>query len=80
MEKGITNDSLFNLSTTSNITCRDDFYLLNNNTCIPRCDRFEEHPHIAIQTMLITETTAGLIALATSVLVLALSIYNRKNM
>ena len=58
---------------------RDDFFN-QNNTCYPRCDRFEEHPHAAIQAVLIAETIAASIAALISITALILSVYNRKNM
>ncbi len=67
-------------STVRNISCRDDFVLIDNTTCYPRCDRFEEHPHNAIQAMLVAEIIAGLIAAMFSITALILSVYNRKNM
>ena len=83
-EETVSNYSMFSLpkqnNIVDNITCRDDFYLFNNDTCIPRCDRFEEHPHAAIQTAMIAEIIAVIIALSISCLALVLSIYNWKNM
>ena len=64
---------------SNNISCRDDFFL-QNGTCYPRCDRFEQHPHVAIQTMLTAEIIAASIATLVSITALILSVYNRKNM
>ena len=62
-----------------NITCRDDFYL-SNNVCLPRCDRFEEHPHDATFSVIVAEIIAASIAVVFSIVALVLSVYNRKKM
>ena len=73
------NDSYAQIdSTIKNISCRDDFILIDKTTCYPRCDRFEQHPHDAIQAMLVAEIIAGLIAAMFSITALILSVYNRK--
>ena len=64
----------------SNITCREDFFLSDNNSCLPLCDRFEEYSRVNTQTVIIIELLAQIAALLISFLTLTLSVYNRKNM
>ena len=72
--------SLLEDTVDHNITCREDFFLSENSMCLPLCNAFEEHNHVATQTMLIAEIIAAIIACLVSILALALSAYNRKNM
>ena len=74
------NESLLNRSLNSmpqNITCRNDFSKVNN-TCQPRCDRFELY--IGIQILIHSEVVASCVALLLCILIVILSIKNYKTM
>ena len=76
------NESLLNQSSNSilqNITCRNDFSKVNN-TCQPRCDRFEQGTHIGTQIMIYSEIVASCVALFFCILILVLSVKNYKTM
>ena len=76
------NKSLLNYysnPTLENITCRSDFSK-DNNTCQPRCDRFEQGPHIRTQILIYSEVVASCVALLLCILIVILSIKNYKTM
>ena len=62
-----------------NITCREDFYELNN-TCFPRCDKFRENEYTASMTMVVSEEVAVSIGIFLSLFILLLSIIYHKTM
>ena len=66
-------------STIENITCRNDFSKVNN-TCQPRCDRFEQGPHIGTKVWIYSEVVASYVALLLCILIVTLSIKNYKTM
>ena len=62
-----------------NITCREDFYEVNN-TCFPRCDKFRENDYTASMTMVISEVVSVSIGVFVCLIILVLSIINHKTM
>ena len=82
LNKTTFNDTTLNDTNTwedFNITCREDFYELNN-TCFPRCDNFRENDYTASMTMVISEVVAVSIGLFVCLIILVLSIINHKTM
>ena len=76
------NGSFINKSlnyTIQNITCREDFIKINN-TCQPRCDRFEQGTHNGSQLLICSELIASCVALLLCILIVAISIKNYKSM
>ena len=76
------NKSLLSYSsnpTIENVTCRNDFSKVNN-TCQPRCDRFEQGSHIGTQVMIYSEVVASYVALLICIPIVILSIKNHKTM
>ena len=75
-------DTTINITDTwedFNITCREDFYELNN-TCLPRCDKFEGNPHTASLTMVVSEEVAVSIGVLACLIIIILSIKDYKTM
>ena len=66
-------------STLQNITCREDFIKINN-TCQPRCDRFEQTTHTESQLLIYSEIIASCVGFLLCILIVALSIKNYKSM
>ena len=66
-------------STLQNITCRDDFIKINN-TCQPRCDRFEEGTHTGSQLLIYSELIASSFGLLVCILIVTISIKDYKKM
>ena len=76
------NDTTINITDTwedFNITCKEDFYELNN-TCLPRCDKFEGNPHTASLTMVISEEVAVSIGVLACLIIIILSMKDYKTM
>ena len=65
--------------TVQNITCREDFININN-TCQPRCDRFEQGTHYGSLLLIYSELIASCVALLLCILIVAISIKNYKTM
>ena len=59
--------------------CRDDFIKINN-TCEPRCDRFEQATHHGSQLLIYSELIASYVALLLCILIVALSVKDYKIM
>ena len=66
-------------STVQNITCREDFININN-TCQPRCDRFEQGTHTGSQLLIYSELIASCVALLLCILIVVLSIKHYNTM
>ena len=66
-------------STLQNITCREDFIKINN-TCQPRCDRFEVGTHTGSQLLIYSELIASCVGLLLCILIVGLSIKDYKKM
>lgn len=86
VSNGVSYDSFMKMSNLtsatsalSNITCKDDFMLINR-TCFPRCDKFEDYSHETTQARQISVIIASTIAAMFSVTGLILSLFNRKIM
>ena len=62
-----------------NITCREDFYELNN-TCRPRCDKFEIHTYAGSVVLKVSQVVASSISVFTCLLIIILSIKEYKIM
>ena len=62
-----------------NITCRDDFYQLNN-TCLPCCDKFEVFTHAASVASMVSQVAGSSIGVCTCLLIVILSIKDYKIM
>ena len=62
-----------------NITCRDDFYQLND-TCLPRCDTFEIYTHAGFVAVMVSQVVASSIGVCTCLLIVILSIKDYKIM
>ena len=76
------NGSLINTffnSTLQNITCREDFRIINN-TCQPRCDRFEQGTHDGNQLLIYSELIASCFALLLCILIVGISVKDYKTM
>ena len=63
----------------SNITCKEDFIEINN-TCLPRCDRFELTTHSGALLLIYSELIASCLAVLICILIVILSIKNYKTM
>ena len=66
-------------STLQNITCREDFININN-TCHPRCDRFEQDTHDRSQLLIYSELISSCVALLLCILIIGISIKNYRTM
>ncbi len=66
-------------SNTSAITCKDEFYELND-TCLPRCDKFKQQSNNISLWMEIVTAWTGFFGFIMSVVVLILSIIRYKSM
>ena len=76
------NDSSLNQHTNlslSNITCKEDFIEIND-TCLPRCDRFELISHSGAQLRIYTVLIVSCLALLICILIVILSIKYYKTM
>ena len=76
------NDSSLNQLTNLsliNITCKEDFIEINN-TCLPRCDKFELTTHSGALLLIYSELIASCLALLICILIVILSIKNYKTM
>ena len=76
------NNSFINTSLSStlqNITCREDFININN-TCQPRCDRFEQGTHDGSQLLIYSELISSCVALLLCILIVSISIKDYKTM
>ena len=76
------NCSLLNNSlnpTIQNITCREDFIKINN-TCQPRCDRFEQGTHEGSQLLIYSDLIASIVNLLLCIVIVAISIKDYKIM
>ena len=62
-----------------NITCREDFYELNN-TCLPRCDKFEIYRHAEFMVVILSQVVASSISVFICLLIVILSIKDYKIM
>ena len=62
-----------------NITCREDFYELNN-TCRPRCDKFEIYIHPGYMVYAVCQVVASSIGVFICLLIIILSIKDYKIM
>ena len=62
-----------------NITCKEDFYRLNN-TCLPRCDKFETYTHAGSAIIMVSQVVASSIGVFTCLLIVILSIKDYKIM
>ena len=62
-----------------NITCREDFYQLNN-TCHPRCDTFEIHTYAGSVVLKVSQVVASSIGVFICLLIIILSIKDYKIM
>ena len=62
-----------------NITCREDFYQLNN-TCHPRCDKFEVFTHAGSVAIIVSQVVASSIGVCICLLIVILSIKDYKIM
>ena len=65
--------------TLQDITCKEDFIKINN-TCHPRCDRFEQGTHDGSQLLIYSELIASCVALLLCILIIGISIKNYKIM
>ena len=68
-----------NSSFTINVTCRHDFYEINN-TCTPRCDKWEQSPHDTTIAVLTVLNFAAWLGLLVGVIVIISSCIRYKNM
>ena len=62
-----------------NITCREDFYELNN-TCLPRCDTFEIYTHAEYMVVMVCQVVASSFVVFICLLIVILSINDYKIM
>ena len=61
------------------VTCRDDFYEINN-TCAPRCDKWEQNPHNITIAVLVVQNFAAWLGLLVGIIVIISSCIRYKNM
>ncbi len=73
------NNTYTNNNNTTNITCREDFDLIDN-ACLPRCDKFDSNSKVATSTLISSEIVAVTIGLCVCFLIILFSIPNYKNM
>ena len=71
-------NQLTNLS-LSNITCKEDFIEIND-TCRPRCDKFELTTHSGALLLIYSELIASCLAVLICILIVILSIKYYKTM
>ena len=62
-----------------NITCKEDFIEINN-TCLPRCDKFELTTHSGALLLIYSELIASCLGVLICILIVILSIKNYKTM
>ena len=62
-----------------NVSCREDFYELNN-TCLPRCDKFEVYTHAEYMVVIVCQVFASSIGVFICLLIIILSIKDYKIM
>ena len=74
------NDTAYDFDdfSNSNISCRDDFFLLNNTSCVPRCDKFRisQRAHLLFEYS--CEIIAGISGIVAFVMVSLYTIKERK--
>ena len=62
-----------------NITCREDFYKLNN-TCLPQCYKFQAFKHAESASIMVSQVVASSIGVCICLLIVILSIKDYKIM
>lgn len=66
-------------SAPSNIQCRDEFFI-KNDTCIPRCDSWEQDPHSVAVALDIVELVGAVVSILGTIALVAVSCVRWRSM